>query len=257
MVSLADARLLCNVLNCIRSHLVQGHSVVMQDRWVHHGDVEGKRLEEGDSILTAHLFQNHSEFVIRDLIYEVTLELDNDVVTSEHRAECVALAAKEAEPVTFHDDWVVETSFNRGLCRHDGEVGHVLKSLVPNLNGKGEGLGLGVDLCRAYLLELNLRLQLLNSLLNEWVVLVEHIKHELWSVQSETVGRWVISTQLWRDGWDAGGCQNPIRGLTWRCVAKQLVGSANFKSIRRVSLRQDLLKQGELHRVSILNQVTG
>ena len=73
---------------------------------------------------------------------------------------------------------------------------HVLKALVFNLNSKGEGLGLRVDVGRTHLLELNLSLKLLDGLLNHWVLLVQDIDHELRSIKSEGIGSRVISTKL-------------------------------------------------------------
>ena len=73
---------------------------------------------------------------------------------------------------------------------------HVLQALVFNLDRKGEGLGLGVDVGRTHLLELNLGLKLLNGLLNHRVLLVQDIDHELRSIESEGIGSRVISTKL-------------------------------------------------------------
>ena len=73
---------------------------------------------------------------------------------------------------------------------------HVFQALVFNLNSEGEGFGLGVDVCRTHLLELNLCLELLDGLLNHRVLLVHDIDYELRSVKSEGIGSRVISTKF-------------------------------------------------------------
>ena len=69
--------------------------------WCNEVDMECERLEEGYSIFAFYFLQHDSELIIGDLIYEVALELDNDVVTGEHRAERIALISEEAESVAF------------------------------------------------------------------------------------------------------------------------------------------------------------
>ena len=108
----------------------------------------------------------------------------------------------------------------------------------------------------AHLLELNLGLELLNRLLNDWVLLIKHIDHELWSIEAERVCRWIISSKLRRNGWDSGRSQNPVRGFSWRCVSEQIVGSSDLKLIGWVSLSQDFFEEGKLPWVSILDQVS-
>ena len=132
-------------------------------------NVEGKSLEERNCIFSLYFLEDNCEFLIRDLVNEVSLELNNDVITSEDRAESVTLVAEEAEAITLEDNGVVETGLNRCLRGHDSEVLHILETLVLDLNLEGEGLGLRVDFGGAYLLEFDLGLQLLNSLLNERV----------------------------------------------------------------------------------------
>ena len=79
------------------------------------GDMECERLEERHSILAFNFLQHDCELIIGDLIYEVALELDDDVVTCEHRAESISLVAEEAKSITFLDDWVIESGFDRCL----------------------------------------------------------------------------------------------------------------------------------------------
>ena len=82
---------------------------------MHSIDMEGQCLEERDGILTAHLLEHDSELVVRDLIDEVSLELNNDVVSGENGAECVALLSEETEAVAFADEWVIEAGFDTRL----------------------------------------------------------------------------------------------------------------------------------------------
>jgi len=189
-------------------------------------DVEGQSLEERNSILATHLLQNHSEFVIRDLLDKVALELHNNVISSENGAESIALLPEEAEAVAFKNERVVEAGLNARLCRHDREVFHVLETLVANLNCEGEGLRFGVHISGTDLLELNLCQQLLNRLLDDRILLIHDINDELWGIKSEGVCSRVISAELRRDSWDACGCKDPVRSLTWRCVAKKIMRCA-------------------------------
>ena len=82
---------------------------------MHSIDMEGQCLEERDGILTAYLLEHDSELVVRDLIDEVSLELNNDVVSGENGAECVALLSEETEAVAFADEWVIEAGFDTRL----------------------------------------------------------------------------------------------------------------------------------------------
>ena len=74
--------------------------------------MERERLEEGHSIFAFNFLQHDSKLIIRDLIYEVALELDDDVVSGEHRAESISLIAEEAESIAFLDDWVIESGLD-------------------------------------------------------------------------------------------------------------------------------------------------
>ena len=181
-----------------------------------HGiDMESQSLEERHCVLTTNLLENDGELVIGDLIDEVTLELNNDVISSEHRTEGVALLSEETEAVAFADKGIIKPSFNTCLSGHDGEIFHVLETLVANLNSECESLCLGINISRADLLKFNLRLQLLNCLLNDRVRLVESIDDELRSVESESVSGGIICSKLRRDSRDTSGSKNPIRGFTW------------------------------------------
>ena len=73
---------------------------------------------------------------------------------------------------------------------------HVLQALVFNLDSECEGLGLGIDVSRTHLLELNLGLELLDGLLDHRVLLVHDIDYELRCVKSEGIRSRVISTKL-------------------------------------------------------------
>ena len=74
--------------------------------------MECERLEERHSIFAFNFLQHNSKLIIRDLIYEVTLELDDDVVSSEHRAESISLIAEEAESVALLDDWIIKSGLD-------------------------------------------------------------------------------------------------------------------------------------------------
>ena len=187
------------------AHLIQGKHVLVQAAtlpfsfasWVHDVDLEGQGLEERHRVLATHFFEDHSEFVVRDFIDEMALELYNDVVTSENGAESVALVSEEAEAVAFKDDGVIETCLDRGLSAHDREVKHVFQALVANFDREGEGLGLGVHRGRSYLLEFDLGLQFLNSLLNDRVMLIHNIYGKLRGVQSERVSGRIVRSKFW------------------------------------------------------------
>jgi len=223
--------------------------------WMNDVNVEGQSLEERHGVLATHFLEHNSEFIVGNLVNKVALELYNDMVTSENRAESVALVAEEAEAVALEDQWVIEASFYGCLSTHDGEVEHVLETLVANLYSKSESLVFWVDTGRSNLLELNLCLQLFNGLFNDRVLLVEDVNDEFRCIQSEGVSRRVISAKLWRDGRDASCSQNPVRGLTWRCVTEKVMGSANLKTIGWVTLSKNLLEKCELDREGILDQV--
>ena len=77
--------------------------------------MECECLEERHCIFSFNFLQHNSKLIIRDLIYEVALELDDDVVSGEHRAESISLIAKEAESVAFLDDWIIESGLDRRL----------------------------------------------------------------------------------------------------------------------------------------------
>ena len=198
--------------------------------------VEGQSLEQWDGVLTSHLLENNCEFVIGDLINEMALELNHDVITGKNWAESVALSAKEAEAVTLHNDGVVESCLNGSLCRHDGEVLHVFETLVSDFNSKSEGLCLRIDVGGADLFELDLWLELLDSLLDVRVVLVHHINDELGGVQAESISRGVVSAELWRDSWDSSRGYDPIGSFTWARVAQEIMSSANLELVGWVSL---------------------
>ena len=74
--------------------------------------MECERLEERNSIFAFNFLQHNSKLIIRDLIYEVALELDDDVVSGEHRAESISLIAEEAESVAFLDDWIIKSGLD-------------------------------------------------------------------------------------------------------------------------------------------------
>ena len=84
----------------------------MQHRWRDDIDVERQRLEKWHSVFSFNLLQYDSELVVGDLVYEVALELHNDVVSGEDRAESVALLPEEAEAVALEDQRVVEASLH-------------------------------------------------------------------------------------------------------------------------------------------------
>ena len=74
--------------------------------------MECERLEERHSIFSFNFLQHDSKLIIRDLIYEVALELDDDVVSGEHRAESISLIAEEAESVALLDDWIIKSGLD-------------------------------------------------------------------------------------------------------------------------------------------------
>ena len=78
--------------------------------------MECERLEERHSIFSFDFLQHNSKLIIRDLVHEVALELDDDVVSGEHRAESISLIAEEAESVAFLDDWIIKSGLDRCLC---------------------------------------------------------------------------------------------------------------------------------------------
>ena len=247
---------LLDVVEELFSHLVKLHVMrAMENGSSDSFNVESQGLEERHSVLTLHLLKDDGEFVVRDLLDEVTLELHDDVVTGKDGAESVALSAEETESIAFKDEWVVETGLNGRLSRHNREVGHVLESFIANLDLEGELFGVGVDLSRSHLLELELRLQLLDSLLDHRVRLVKNVDDEFGGVESKSVRCWVISTKLWRDGWDSGRGQDPIGCLTWRGVAEKVICGSDLETISWVSLSQNLFKKGELARESVLDEV--
>ena len=84
----------------------------MQHRWRDDIDVERQRLEKWHCVFSFNLLQYDSELVVGDLVYEVALELHNDVVSGEDRAERVALLPEEAEAVALEDQRVVEASLH-------------------------------------------------------------------------------------------------------------------------------------------------
>jgi len=148
---------------------------MLNDRWVDHIDVECQSLEERHSVFSTHFLKHHCKLVVGDLFDKMTLELHNDMISSKDGAECVALLTKEAEAVALKNKWVIESSLNACLSRHNSEIFHVFEALVANLYSESEGLSLGVDISRADLLKLDFGKQFLDSLLNDWVVLVEHV----------------------------------------------------------------------------------
>ena len=77
--------------------------------------MECESLEEGYSVLAFYFLQHNSELIIGDLIYEVALELDNDVVSGEHRAESISLITEEAESISLYDEWIIESGLDRCL----------------------------------------------------------------------------------------------------------------------------------------------
>ena len=102
--------------------------------------------------------------------------------------------------------------------------------------------GLGVNLNWADLLELKSSLQFLDCLLDYWVLLVKNIDNQFRGVESESVCSRVISTELRGDCRDSSGSEDPIRGLTRRCVAKQIVSSAHFETVSWVALSENFFK---------------
>jgi len=163
---------------------------------MHNFDVECQCLEEWNSVLASHFLEDNCEFVIGDLVDEVSLELNDDMVTSKHGTERVTLIAKEAEAVAFQDQRIIKACLNRSLCTHNCKVKHVFQALVADFDCEGEGLGCGVDGGWSDLFELYLGLQFLNSLLNDWVMLVHDINDKLWCIESERVSQWIVSAQF-------------------------------------------------------------
>ena len=143
--------------------------------WIENFNVESQSLEERNRIFSLYFLENDCEFVVRDLINEVTLELNDHVVSREDGAERISRIAKEAESITFLDDRVVKTSLNRRLRGHNGEVEHIFEALVADLDREGESLGVWVDNGGTHLLEFNLCLQLLDRFLYDGILLIEHI----------------------------------------------------------------------------------
>ena len=188
-----------NILLDSLSHLAHGKEGVGDEFlvWVQNVDMESQSLEERHAIFALNLLENDSELVIGDLLNEVTLELNNNVVSGEDRAECVTFVAEETEAVAFLDDRVVKASLNRGLSRHDGEVFHIRKTLVADLDSEGECLGLRVDVSGSDLLELNLGLKLLDGLLDYGILLVHNINDKLRCVETEALTCFIIGTELW------------------------------------------------------------
>ena len=165
--------MLCDIVVELTALLLESYEgVVVEGSLMHDINVEGKRLEKWNSILTAHFLQHDSELVVGDLTDEVALELNNNVISGKDWAESVALLAEEAEAIAFADEWVVEAGFHARLRRHNCEVFHVLETLVADLNCESEGLCLRVYISWSYLLKLNLGIKLLDSLLNYRVGLV-------------------------------------------------------------------------------------
>ena len=74
--------------------------------------MECERLEERHSIFSFNFLQHNSKLIIRDLINEVALELDDDVVSGEHWAESISLIAEEAESVALLDDWIIKSGLD-------------------------------------------------------------------------------------------------------------------------------------------------
>ena len=83
------------------TQIVEALEMVAEVGWQHASDMECERLEERNRVLAFHFLEHDGELVVGDLVYEVALELDNDVVTGEHRAERIALTPEEAESVAF------------------------------------------------------------------------------------------------------------------------------------------------------------
>lgn len=146
--------------------------------WMNDVNVEGQSLEERHGVLTTYLLEHDSESIVGNFVNKVALELYNNMVTSKDGAESIALVAKEAKAVALEDQWVIEASFYGCLSTHDGEVEHVFEALIANLNSEGESLVFWVNTGRSNLLELNLRLELLNGLFNDRVLLVENINYK-------------------------------------------------------------------------------
>ena len=246
-----------NILLYGLGHLAHREKTVGRFVRVNNVGMEGQSLEERHGILALDFLEHNSELVIGDLLDEVTLELNNNMVSGEDGAESVTLVAKETEAVAFLDDGVVEACLYRCLSRHDSEVKHILKTLVADLDSEGEGLGLGIDVSRADLLELNLGLKLLDGLLDDGVRLVHHVDDELRGVKSETIGCFVVRAELWGDGRDASGSQDPVRSFTWGGVAEKVVSCADLEAVGGMSLSQDLFKERELDWEGVLDHVSG
>ena len=75
-------------------------------------DFKGESLEEGHCILSLDLLENHSEFVLGNLVDEVTAELNSDRVSGEDWREGVPLCSKETESIALHDKRVVKDGFH-------------------------------------------------------------------------------------------------------------------------------------------------
>ena len=80
--------------------------------WVHNVYLERQGLEERYSVLATHLFEDNSEFIIWNFIDKMSLELYNNMITSEDGTEGVALITKEAEAVAFKDNRIIKASLN-------------------------------------------------------------------------------------------------------------------------------------------------
>ena len=74
--------------------------------------MECERLEEWHSIFAFNFLQHNCELIIRDFIYKVSLELDDDVVTGKDRAERITLVAEEAESISLLDDWIIKSGLD-------------------------------------------------------------------------------------------------------------------------------------------------
>ena len=159
-------------------------------------DVESKGLEERHRVLTLDLLEHDSELVVGNFFDKVTLELDDDVVTGEDRAESVPLVAEETKAVAFQNDGVIKPGFNGCLSRHNREVRHVFESLVADLHLESELVGVRVDFGWSHLLKFDFGLQLLNSFLDHRVGLVKNVDDKLGSVESESVCCWVVGSKL-------------------------------------------------------------
>ena len=75
-------------------------------------DVESESLEKRNTVFALHFLEHNREFVIGQLVDKVTLEFDDDVISSKHWAESVTLGAKEAEPVPFEDQRIIKSRLN-------------------------------------------------------------------------------------------------------------------------------------------------